>query len=75
MLEISRTGLREGPAVGRDIVQRFAEQGYQLEPKALETICSYHGARDDLIRRIIGSTDRSVAVIQVSMYLASLNQA
>jgi len=66
MLEISRTGLREGPAVGRDIVQRFAEQGYQLEPKALETICSYHGARDDLIRRIIGSTDRSVAVIQVS---------
>jgi len=47
-------------------VQRFAEQGYQLEPEALEIICSYHGARDDLIRRIIGSTDRSVAVIQMS---------
>ena len=47
-------------------MQRFAEQGYQLEPEALEIICSYHGARDDLIRRIIGSTDRSVAVIQMS---------
>ncbi|MCX6668536.1 MAG: DNA-directed DNA polymerase II small subunit [Methanothrix sp.] len=66
MLEMSRTGLRESLDIGRDIVQRFAEQGYQLEPEALEIICSYHGARDDLIRRIIGSTDRSVAVIQMS---------
>ncbi|MDD1750465.1 MAG: DNA-directed DNA polymerase II small subunit [Methanothrix sp.] len=66
MLEMTRPGVRDGLDAGRDIVQRFAEQGYQLEPEALEIICSYRGARDDLIRRIIASMDRSVAVIQMS---------
>jgi DNA polymerase II small subunit len=66
MMETSRTGIRESFVVSRDIVQRFAEQGYQLEPEALETICNYPGARDDLIRRIINNVDRSVAVILVS---------
>jgi DNA polymerase II small subunit len=49
-----------------EIVQRFAEQGYQLEPEALEIIKSYHGARDDLIRRIINSVDGAIAVIKAS---------
>lgn len=49
-----------------EIVQRFAEQGYQLEPEALEIIKSYPGARDDLIRRIISSLDGSVAVVRAS---------
>jgi DNA polymerase II small subunit len=66
MMETSRTGINVSFGVSRDIVQRFAEQGYQLEPEALETICNYPGARDDLIRRIIDSMDRSVAVIPMS---------
>ncbi len=49
-----------------EIVQRFAEQGYQLEPEALEIIKSYSGARDDLILQIISSLDDSVAVIGAS---------
>lgn len=49
-----------------EIVQRFAEQGYQLDPDALEIIKSYPGMRDDLIRRIICSLDSSVAVVSAS---------
>ena len=49
-----------------EIVQRFAEQGYQLDPDALEIIKSYPGTREDLIRRIISSLDSSVAVISAS---------
>jgi DNA polymerase II small subunit len=49
-----------------EIVQRFAEQGYQLEPEALEIIKSYPGARDDLIRRIINSLDGTIAVVRAS---------
>ncbi|MFB3765808.1 MAG: DNA-directed DNA polymerase II small subunit [Methanotrichaceae archaeon] len=49
-----------------EIVQRFAEQGYQLDPDALEIIKSYAGAKEDLIRRIVGSLDGSVAVISAS---------
>ena len=66
MLQISRTGIRGDLNAGRDIVQRFAEKGYQLEPEALELICAYPGAREELIRQIIGSLDRSVAVIRTS---------
>ncbi len=66
MLQISSTGIREDLNAGRDIVQRFAEKGYQLEPEALELICGYPGAREELIRQIIGSLDRSVAVIRTS---------
>ncbi|VVB72586.1 DNA polymerase II small subunit [uncultured archaeon] len=72
MLQISRSSIRE---TNRDIVQRFAEQGYQLEPEALDIICGYNGARDDLIRRIIASTDRSVAVIRTSQISCLLDPA
>lgn len=48
----------------REIILRFAEQGYQLEPEALQLICSQPGHREDLIRQILGSIDRSVAVIR-----------
>jgi DNA polymerase II small subunit len=47
-----------------EIVQRFAEQGYQLEPEALELIRSHPGAREDLIRSIIGSLDGSLVVVR-----------
>jgi DNA polymerase II small subunit len=66
MLEISRPHAGRNLGVGRDIVQRFAEEGYQLEPEALAQIHSYRGSRDDLIRRIISSLDNSVAVISTS---------
>ncbi len=49
-----------------EIVQRFAEQGYQLDPDALEIIKSYPGIKDDLIRRIISSLDGSIAVVNAS---------
>ncbi len=44
-------------------MQRFAEQGYQLEPEALETISRHQGSQEELLRRIISSIDRSIAVI------------
>ncbi|HSD57969.1 MAG TPA: DNA-directed DNA polymerase II small subunit [Methanotrichaceae archaeon] len=66
MLEISRPHVGRNLGAGRDIVKRFAEEGYQLEPEALAAIHSYHGSRDDLIRRIISSLDASVAVIRAS---------
>lgn len=43
---------------------RFAEQGYQLEPEALQLICSHPGSREELIRQILSGIDRSVAVIR-----------
>jgi len=52
----------------------LAKQGYQLEPEALDLICSYPGSKDDLISSIIGQMDQSVAVIrafQVSSLLDS----
>jgi DNA polymerase II small subunit len=66
MLEISRPRVGRNLGAGRDIVERFAEEGYQLEPEALAQIHSYRGSRDDLIRRIISSLDNSVAVIRAS---------
>lgn len=73
MLQISRHGFQKGPKSSRDVVQRFAELGYQLEPEALDIICSYTGSLDDLFRRIISSTDRSVAVIRSSQVSCLLN--
>jgi len=73
MLQISRHGFQKGPKASRDVVQRFAELGYQLEPEALDIICSYTGSLDDLFRRIISSTDRSVAVIRSSQVSCLLN--
>jgi DNA polymerase II small subunit len=66
MLEISRPHTGRNFGAGRDIVQRFAEEGYQVEPEALAQIHSYRGSKDDLIRRIISSLDSSVAVIRAS---------
>ena len=66
MLDVSRTDVRGNLNFSRDLVMRFAEKGYQLEPEALQIICSFPGARDDLMRRIIGSLDGSVAVIRAS---------
>ena len=55
---------RTAPALIREgIVMRFAEKGYQIEPEALEAICCYSGSTEELVRRIIGSIDRSVAVM------------
>ena len=66
MRQISRGGHRESHSASRNVLERFAEHGYQLDPEALQMICSYEGASDDLIRRIIASMDRSVAVIKAS---------
>ncbi len=60
----------------RNIVRRFAENGYQIAPQALELIESYNGPLDELVRQILNNMDRSVAVIQsghVSRFL-SLNR-
>ena len=48
----------------RNIVQRFAEQGYQIDPPALELIESYNGPRDELVRQILSNMDGNIAVIQ-----------
>ena len=65
MLRISPKSLQISPARGREIVQRFAEQGYQLEPEALETISRHQGSQEELFRRIISGIDRSIAVIGI----------
>lgn len=71
MLKTPRIGLREGFDADREIVQRFAEQGYQLEPEALEILRRIPGSRHDLMLRIIGGLDKSVAVIPAS-HLSSI---
>ena len=75
MLQISRQGFQKSLKASRDVVQRFAELGYQLEPEALDIICSYPGSLDDLFRRIISSTDRSAFVIRTSEVSCLLNSA
>ncbi len=47
-----------------EIVQRFAEKGYQIEPEALEMIRSYSGAREELVGQILSNIDGSVIVIR-----------
>ncbi|MCU0637799.1 MAG: DNA-directed DNA polymerase II small subunit [Methanothrix sp.] len=66
MQQMSRSRISQSPDPGRDIVQRLAEMGYQLEPEALKVICRHPGSKEDLLRRIVSSTDRSVAVIGTS---------
>ena len=75
MQQISPRGIRQSKATDREIVQRFAEQGYQLEPQALEIICSYPGSKEELLRRIINSMDSSVAVIGTSQVSCHLDLA
>jgi len=69
-----RYARRDGISARREIVLKFAENGYQIEPEALEAICRHSGGIEELVSRIIGSTDRSVAVIgtaQISCLLGS----
>ena len=75
MQQISPRGIRQSKAAGQEIVQRFAELGYQLEPEALEVICRYPGSKEELLRRIINSMDRSVAVIGTSLISCHLDLA
>lgn len=59
-----------------EIVQRLAENGYQIDPEALEMISSYGGAREDLVRQILSNLDVSVVVIcagHVSSFLSPSN--
>ena len=49
-----------------EIVRRFAQEGYQIDPQALELISSYSGPKNELIVRVLGSLDGSVAVIDPS---------
>jgi DNA polymerase II small subunit len=74
MQQISGSRAHQGPSAGLEIVEKLAELGYQLEPEALEIICRYRGSKEDLLKRIVSSTDRSVVVIgssQVSCHLDS----
>ena len=75
MQQILPRGIRQSKAGDREIVQRFAELGYQLEPEALEIICRYSGSKEELLARIISSADRSVAVIRTSMVSCHLDLA
>jgi len=75
MLKTSRIGPRVVLDADREIVRRFAEQGYQLEPGALEIIRRYPGSMHDLVLRIIGGLDGSVAVILASHVSSCLSHA
>ena len=59
-----------------EIIQRFAEKGYQIDQDALEMIRSYDGAREELVGQILSNIDCSVVVIHarhVSGILSSNN--
>jgi len=49
-----------------EIVQRFAQEGYQIDPQALEQLSSYSGPKNELIVEILRDLDGSVAVITPS---------
>jgi DNA polymerase II small subunit len=50
----------------QEIVQRFAEEGYMIDPKALELIASYPGPRDELVEGVIRGLESSTLVVGVS---------
>jgi DNA polymerase II small subunit len=75
MQQMSGSRIPRIPDPGREIVQRLAEMGYQLEPEALKIICRHPGSKEDLLRRIISSTDRSVAVIGTTQLSCLLNSS
>ncbi|MCJ7444042.1 MAG: DNA-directed DNA polymerase II small subunit [Methanotrichaceae archaeon] len=56
-----------------EIVQRFADQGYQLDPKALELIKS-HPAKEELIKSLLSNLDLAVSVID-SSHISNLGQS
>jgi DNA polymerase II small subunit len=47
----------------QEIVQRFAEEGYMIDPEALELIASYTGPREELVEGVISGLDRSTLVV------------
>ena len=63
MLQISPSPSR-APSPRPGSCAEFADQGYQLS-RGPEAICRYQGSSEDLLRRIIGCVDRSVAVIGI----------
>jgi DNA polymerase II small subunit len=50
-----------------EIVQRFAENGYQIDPDALEMILSHGGSRDRLIGQILCNIDNTIVVINAGL--------
>ncbi len=54
-----------------EIVLRFAEQGFQIDPGAVELIESLPKPRDDLLRRLLQGLDRSIVVVSADDLRAS----
>ncbi len=50
----------------QEIVQRFAEEGYMIEPEALELIASYPGPLDELVEGVIRGLESSTLVVGAS---------
>jgi len=50
----------------QEIVQRFAEEGYMIDPEALELIASYPGSRDELVEGVIRGLEPSTLVVCAS---------
>ncbi len=50
----------------QEIVQRFAEEGYMIDPEALELIASYPGPSDELVEGVIRGLESSTLVVGVS---------
>ena len=55
----------------QEIVQRFAEAGYMIDPEALELIASYCGPREELVEGVIRGLTGSMLVVGVSEIRAS----
>jgi len=49
-----------------EVVQQFAEAGYQISPKAASRISGCNGHAKDIINRVIKSLDDSVLVVDVN---------
>ncbi|MFQ6072740.1 MAG: OB-fold nucleic acid binding domain-containing protein, partial [Methanosarcinales archaeon] len=49
-----------------EVVQQFAEAGYQISPKAASIISGCNGHAKDIINRVIKSLDDSVLVVDVN---------
>ncbi|HPJ30303.1 MAG TPA: DNA-directed DNA polymerase II small subunit [Methanothrix sp.] len=50
----------------QEIVQRFAEEGYMIDPEALELIASSPEPRDELVEGVIRGLERSTLVVGAS---------
>jgi DNA polymerase II small subunit len=55
----------------QEIVQRFAEAGYMIDPEALELIASYCGPREELVEGVIRGLTGSMLVVGASEIRAS----